>query len=178
MKSEARIVNTGISLMAKLRSVPLDSVRWTEGFWADRYNQNKKVTLRELWNLLADPEVGHVLDNFQIAAGIKKGDFAGSDWQDEWLYKWLEAAACIYRMREDEWIYERIEEAIHLIGQAQESDGYISTQITATGKARFQDPRGHEVYNMGHLITAGVIHHRMTGSESLLDVAVKACPNG
>ena len=64
-----------------------------------------------------------------------------------------------------------MDEAIGLIGKAQESDGYVSTQITVPGKPRFQEPREHEVHCMGHLLTAGVIHRRVTGSDALLAIA-------
>jgi len=173
MKTDSRIANTSASPSARLRSIPLDSVRWTGGYWNDRYQQNSEVTLRRLWELLTDPDAGHVLDNFRIAAGLQTGEFAGTNWQDEWLYKWLEAAACTYRTTDDNWIRKRMDEAIELIKLAPEDDGYISTQITSRTKPRFQDPREHEVYNMGHLLTAGVIHHRMTGSDSLLKIAIK-----
>ncbi|MGD8238192.1 MAG: glycoside hydrolase family 127 protein [Armatimonadota bacterium] len=168
------VVDTSSSPSAHLRSAALDAVQWTEGYWAERHRQNCQVTLRRLWELLADPDAGHVLDNFRIAAGAQEGEFAGTNWQDEWLYKWLEAAACTYRVTGDEWIARRMDEAIELIGSAQEDDGYIATQITARGKPRFQEVREHEVYNMGHLLTAGVIHRRMTGKDSLLRIAIRA----
>jgi len=169
----AVIVNTQSSPHAKLRSVPLDCVRWTEGFWAERSRQAHEVTLRKLWDLLADPAHGHVLDNMRLAAGLKQGEYAGTNWQDAWLYKWIESAACVYRLTGDEWIERRMDESIALIVAAQEDDGYIATQITARGKPRFTDPREHEVYVMGHLLTAGCVHHRMTGKDSLLDVAIR-----
>ena len=172
-RSNAVVVDTSASPMAHLKSVPLDAVQWTEGYWAERCRQNREVTLRRLWELLADPDAGHVLDNFRVAAGLQEGEFAGTDWQDEWLYKWLEAAACTYRITGEEWIEERMDEAIGLIGRAQEDDGYVATQITARGKPRFQEVREHEVYNMGHLLTAAVIHHRMTGKDSLLRIGIK-----
>ncbi|MCK5174815.1 MAG: glycoside hydrolase family 127 protein, partial [Planctomycetes bacterium] len=90
-----------------------------------------------------------------------------------WLYKWIEAAACVYRVTGDAWIAARMDESIALIAQAQEKDGYIATQITATGKPRFQEPREHEVYNMGHLLTAACIHKRMTGKDTFLKIAVR-----
>jgi uncharacterized protein len=170
----APIVRNSESPFAKLQSVDLPSVRWTDGFWADRYRQTAGVTLRTLWELADDPKGGHVLENFRIAAGLKEGQFAGTDWQDEWLYKWLEAAASIYRVTGDPWIDARMDEAIDLIAKAQQADGYIATQITVRKKPRYQEPREHEVYNMGHLITAGVVHHRMTGKDSLLAIAVRA----
>jgi DUF1680 family protein len=154
-------------------STPLTAVRFTRGFWAEELKQTQSVTARRLWELLADPEIGHVLENFRIAAGETKGDFAGVPWQDEWLYKWLEGAACLNRVAGDGWLAARMEEAIPLIVRAQQPDGYISTQITIPGKQRFQDTHEHEAYNMGHLITAGVIHRRMTGRDDLFVIARK-----
>jgi hypothetical protein len=155
-----------------MRPVAIDEVKWTDGFWAERYDQTKKITLRKLWELAADPDAGHVLDNFRAVA-TGEGEHAGSDWQDAWLYKWIEAAACIYKNTNSEWIEERMDKAIELIAAAQEGDGYIATQITAKGKPRFTNPREHEVYNMGHLLTAGCVHKRMTGKTSLFEVAVR-----
>lgn len=167
------IVDLGQSPHAAMQNVPLTSVRWTGGFWAERYRQAHEVTLRRLWELLADPEKGHVIDNMRIAAGLQEGEYAGTNWQDAWAYKWIEAASCFYRQTGDPWIEARMDELIDLIGQAQEDDGYVSTQITARNTKRFQNAREHEVYTMGHLLTAGVIHHRMTGKDSLLKIARK-----
>ena len=172
MSSETHVVSTAASPYADLKSVPLDSVRWTQGFWAERYAQTCEVTIRRLWELLADPNAGHVLENFRVAAGLEQGEYAGTNWQDEWLYKWLEAASCIWRVTGDAWLEERIDNAIELIGKAQEPDGYVATQITVPKKERFQEPREHEVYNMGHLTTAAVIHSRMAGKDSLLSIAI------
>ena len=80
------LVDTSRSVKARLRPVPLDAVQWTKGFWAERYRQSRDVTLRKLWALAADPQAGHVLDNMRIAAGLKQSEFAGTDWQDAWLF--------------------------------------------------------------------------------------------
>lgn len=172
-KPQATILELSQSPKTQMRPLDFDAVQWTNGFWAKRYDQTHKVTLHRLWELAADPNAGHVLENMR-AAGTGKGDFAGSYWQDAWLYKWTEAAACIYRQTGDEWIASRMDQAIALIAKAQEDDGYISTQITVTGKPRFQEPREHEVYNMGHLLTAACIHKRMTGKDTLFKVAIRA----
>jgi hypothetical protein len=169
---QACVVELSQSPKTQMRAFGLDAVQWTDGFWAKRYEQTHKVTLRRLWELAADPEAGHVLDNMRAAAR-GEGEFAGSHWQDAWLYKWVEAAACIYRETGDEWIAQRMDEAIELIAQAQEDDGYISTQITVTAKPRFQEPREHEFYNMGHLLTAACVHKRMTGKDTLLKIAIR-----
>jgi len=166
------LVDTHRSPYAQMWPVEFDSVKWTEGFWAERARQAQTVSLRKLWELAADPDAGHVLDNFRAAA-TGQGEHAGTNWQDAWLYKWIEAAACAWRETRDPWIADRMDEAIELIEAAQQPDGYISTQITVKKKPRFQEPREHEVYCMGHLLTAGCIHRRMTGKDSLFNVAVK-----
>jgi DUF1680 family protein len=168
------VIKTEASPHARLRSVDLRSVRWTRGFWADRFRQCRDITLPHLWRLLSDPGCGHALTNLRIAAGLEEGEFAGTHWQDEWVYKWLEAAASIYARTGDPDLDRRMDEVIALIARAQEPDGYIATQITVRGWQRFQSIHHHELYVMGHLITAACIHHRVTGKTSFLDVARRA----
>lgn len=167
----AFVVDHSRSPQAQLRPLPLEAVEWTSGFWADRYRQLCEVTLDESWHLLADPAKGHVLDNFRFAAKPGSGQYVGTTWQDEWLYKWIEAAACVWRIHRSPALQKRMDEAIALIAAAQQPDGYLSTMPLASGKPRLQEAQDHEIYNMGHLLTAGVIHHRMTGQSNLLDVA-------
>ncbi len=62
------IVDIHKSPEAVMKPVTIDQVEWTDGFWADRYKQTKDITLQKLWDLAADPEAGHVLDNFRVAA--------------------------------------------------------------------------------------------------------------
>ncbi len=171
MKTKTMIVDTNHSPGARLAGVPIDRIDLHTGFWLERFELNHSVSLRDLWDLLADPDAGHVLSNFRIAAGLETGDFAGTDWQDAWLYKWLEAAAVTFRLTGDAWIEERMDEGIHLIGKAQAQDGYVATQVLARKGERFADPRKHEVYTMGHLLTAGVVHRRMTGKNTFFVIA-------
>jgi len=165
------IINTSASPYAHLRSVDLRAVRWTHGFWADRWRQCVEVTLPHHWRLLSDPQHGHALTNLRIAAGLEEGEFAGTHWQDEWVYKWLEAAAAIYGATGDEALNRQMDEVIAIIAQAQQPDGYLATQITGRGWKRFQDPHHHELFVMGHLITAACLHHRLTGKTNFLRLA-------
>lgn len=167
------IIANSRSPYCRLRSVGLNEVRWTDGFWADRFRQCVEVTLPHLWKLAADPEWGHALTNLRIAAGLEKGEFAGTDWQDAWIYKWLEAASVVWGVTADNALDKLMDETIDVIARAQQPDGYIASQITVPGRERFQALRHHELYVMGHLITAACIHHRMTGKTSLLEVARK-----
>ena len=155
----------------KLRSVDLSAVRWTRGFWAQRFRQCHDITLPHLHKLMCDPDWGHALRNLEIAAGLAEGDFAGTHWQDEWVYKWLEAASSVYGATGDEALSRQMDELIDVIAQAQQPDGYLATQITVPGWERLQEPRHHELYTMGHLISAACAHHRATGKTSFLDIA-------
>ena len=109
-------------------------------------------------------------------------------WHDGDLYKWIEAAAAVYAATHDKDLDRQMDEIIAIVGKAQEEDGYISTPITIghgmqtggfdrekpfAGKKRWQKGPDHEVYNMGHLMTAACIHYRATGKTSFLDIARK-----
>ncbi len=167
------VIKNQDSPKAKLRSVNLGDVRWTDGFWAERFAQTRDVTLPKLWELASDPEMGHAIQNLKIAAGLEKGEFAGTHWQDAWVYKWLESACYINAVADDRELGERIDEIVDVIAAAQQPDGYLASQTTARSWPRFQEPHNHELYTMGHLLTAACIHHRLTGRTKLLDVARK-----
>ena len=54
------------------------------------------------------------------------------------------------------------------------ADGYISTQIQLDpAKKRWENLNHHELYNMGHLMTAASVHAQATGKQTFLAVARK-----
>jgi DUF1680 family protein len=62
---------------------------------------------------------------------------------------------------------------ISVIARAQSPDGYISTNFWDDRAGRLQMPYFHEMYNMGHLLTAASVHFQSTGKTTFLDVARK-----
>ena len=118
------------------------------------------------------------LGNFEVAAGIVEGKHRGPKWNDGDFYKWLEAAAAVYALSRNAKLGRQMDEIIALIARTQLADGYIHTdvQIAAYGesKERFGNPMDFEMYNMGHLMSAAFVHHRVTGKTSLLAVARKS----
>ena len=169
----APLVDTRNSPRAVLAGTPLGAVKWRPGFWADQFRVCHDVTLPHLWQLMDDPETGHALTNLRIASGDIEGEFAGTHWQDEWVYKWIEAASYVYAVTSDGELDRKMDEAIDVIARAQAPDGYIATQTQVRGWPRFQEASHHEVYVMGHLLTAACAHHRATGKTTFLDVARK-----
>ncbi|OHD53736.1 MAG: hypothetical protein A2096_04800, partial [Spirochaetes bacterium GWF1_41_5] len=160
------------SPFASQHSTDLFSVKWENGFWKDRFEQCRKTTIPHLKKSFEDPRGTGCIHNFEVKAGIKKGDFYGTEWQDEFLYKWMEAQCYIYTQTGDQEILQELDPIISLIGKAQDKDGYIATQILRY-KERFLSPHHHELYVMGHMITAACAHKLATGQNNFLDIAVK-----
>ncbi|MBN2593420.1 MAG: glycoside hydrolase family 127 protein, partial [Sedimentisphaerales bacterium] len=174
------ITNTSKSPYVKFRSIDIDSVQWTDGFWADRLKWCHEIVIPNMWRLLQDPNVSHAYDNFLVAAGLKEGRHKGPKWHDGDFYKWLEAASFVYAVTRNEELNRQMDRIIDVIGKAQREDGYIHTpviiseqqQLSQTGE--FKNRLDFETYNMGHLMTCACIHYRSTGKDSLLNIAKKA----
>ncbi|MFC1633997.1 glycoside hydrolase family 127 protein [Planctomycetota bacterium] len=174
------ITNTAASPHAKLRSVDIGDVRWTDGFWAERFDVCRKTMIPNMWRLLEDPQISHAYDNFQVAAGLKQGRHRGPKWHDGDFYKWLEAAAFVYGITKDEKLNRQMDQIIDVIGKVQRADGYIHTPVITSQhqqdseRGEFQNRLDFETYNMGHLMTCACTHYRATGKTSLLRIAQKA----
>ena len=172
MKYNTGLIDNSRSPYRKRQSAALGSVKWCDGFWNSRFDQCRNVTLPHLWDRLSDPNLGHAMTNLRIYAGLEEGEFQGTPWQDEWVYKWLEAGSYVHGYTGDADLDQQMEEIITVIQSAQEEDGYIASQILRF-KERFLRPQNHELYVMGHLLSAACAHYRSTGRESLLGVARK-----
>ena len=139
----------------------------------------------------------HGFANFQVAAGTIKGKHHGPPFHDGDFYKWLEACAMVYAITKDPKVDALMDKAIEQIALAQRADGYIHTPVVisernagidshantdnAAGieigkdqKHAFASRLNFETYNLGHLMTAGIIHKRATGKTTLFDCGRKA----
>ena len=172
------ILNNLNSPHSKMKSINVTDVTWINGFWYDYAKKVQNSTIPFLYDIMNDENQGKSVHNMQIAAGKKEGEYKGNAWQDAWIYKWIEMAAVSYAINKDDRLLNQMDELISLIIKAQSFDGYISTNIQVSGSDRFRDPRHHEWYNMGHLMTAAAIHHRMTGQTNFLKVGEKVCNYG
>ena len=157
----------------KSHPLPVGAVRWTEGFWAERFAQVRDITLPSMRRAMDDPTNGAVFSNFYVAAGLQKGKHEGTNWSDGDCYKWMEAVAHVYGITRDPALDADLDDLISVIAQAQDTDGYICTQVQLTDKERWQFTNHHELYNMGHLMTAAAVHFSVTGKRNFLSVAVK-----
>ncbi|MBS1512889.1 MAG: glycoside hydrolase family 127 protein [Bacteroidetes bacterium] len=173
------ITNTSASPFAPLKSVNMGEVRFTTGFWAERFAVCRDAMVPQLWNTYTSKDFCYAFENFRIAAGLDTGKFRGPSFHDGDFYKTLEAMAAMFAATKDKKLDTEMDEAIAVIAKAQKEDGYIYTKSIIeqqkNGKAKmFDDKLSFEAYNFGHLMTAACVHYRATGKTSLLDVAKKA----
>jgi hypothetical protein len=162
-----------------IRPVNFTQVRINDIFWAPRLETNRTKTVP--FALAKNEETGRV-DNFRKAAGLMKGPHQGKRYNDSDVFKVMEAAAYTLMLHSDPQLKKRIDDLIVIIGQAQESDGYLYTTRTidpqkpapGAGRERWANLRvSHELYNVGHMYEAAVAHYLATGERSFLNIAVK-----
>ncbi|MFZ5830233.1 MAG: glycoside hydrolase family 127 protein [Planctomycetota bacterium] len=173
MAGERGVLNTSKSPHVVVRNIDLGDARWTDGFWAERFELNNETTIPTMHAVMELPDNTATFHNLRVAAGEKEGAFSGNAWSDGDCYKLIEAMAAAYAITKDPKLDQTMDELIAVIAKAQAPDGYISTQIQLTDKGRWTEVKHHELYNMGHLLTAACIHHRVTGKEGFLNVARK-----
>lgn len=160
------------SRQSVLTTLPYTAVHITGGFWANYQEVNRRVSLPHGFAMLA--QAGN-LRNLRIAAGLEAGEFAGYRFADSDVYKWLEAVGWELGLVVDETLLEMADQAITLIEQAQQADGYLNSyyQFAAPEKRWADLDHGHELYCAGHLIQAAVAWQRALGDDRLLAVALR-----
>ncbi|HIX53958.1 MAG TPA: glycoside hydrolase family 127 protein [Candidatus Sphingobacterium stercoripullorum] len=173
------LVNLSASPNVNLGSIDLGDVSWTNGFWADRTRICFDNMIPSIWDVYTDPDISHAFRNFEIAAGLHEGEHKGPSFHDGDFYKVLEAVVAAYAQTKDPALLDRINEVIPVIEKAQREDGYIYTKASIDQRNKgedieFQDRLSFEAYNIGHLMTAGCLHYRITNKRDLLDIAIKA----
>ena len=158
----------------KLFPLAHDAVSWREGFWGNLFELCRDTILPSMRKALDEPDNGAVFSNFYIAAGLQDGDRKGTMWSDGDCYKYMEAMSHVYGATKEQAIIDELDELIDVIAQAQEDDGYISTPMQLRDdKDYWTSLRDHELYNMGHLLTAASVHHLITGKRNFLQIAIK-----
>jgi DUF1680 family protein len=172
--------------------VPFTAVRITGGFWAEKQEVNRAVTVP--FAMKQCEESGR-LKNFDLAAEVMRRRAAGEKsfqikpptiypFDDTDAYKAIEGASYVLSMKPDAELEKKLDTWIARIAAAQEPDGYLYTFRTMhpdspgqewVGQKRWEaDPKlSHELYDAGHLYEAGVAYFQATGKRTLLDVCLK-----
>lgn len=172
-----------------MKDFGIEEVKITGIFWRRYRDLIRREMIPYQWSVLNDQanimiekerdaeyipsEKSHAIENFRIAAGIKKGHHYGMVFQDSDVYKWLEAVAYSLQETYDERLKALADWVIDLIAQAQEKDGYLNTYFTIEAPERkFKRLyQSHELYCAGHYIEAAVAYYKAVHSEQALSVA-------
>lgn len=198
MAQKNGITDTQKSKFAVVTSTPVNAVKWNGGFWGERFGVFSGTSVESMWETWKSDK-GYGWNNFLIAAGEKKGKRHGPPFHDGDMYKWLEALTAVYAINKDPEVGKIMDRFIELIQKSQRPDGYLHTPViiaemnrqqsakdeakenatigtkVGTGKdGAFGNRLNFETYNLGHLITAGIMHKRATGKTTLFNCAVKA----
>ena len=200
MAQSGGLTDMAHSKYSKMVNTPLGAVKWTGGFWGERFNVYSNTSLQSMWATWSNPDISHGFRNFEIAAGTCEGEHWGPPFHDGDMYKWLEAVAAVYAVNKDPELDALMDKFIEQVVKAQRADGYIHTPViieerskgidshsenreqtvigTAVGKedekGAFANRLNFETYNLGHLMMAGIMHYRATGKRTLFDAAIKA----
>lgn len=158
----------------KIQKPAMDSVKWNGGFWGSRFDKCEDLMLPNLEGALLDEDNSAYMLNFARAGGKLEGGHIGTPWSDGDCYKWIQAAAHVFAVTANKELDAKMDTYIDDIRLAQEEDGYINTFNQLKDKERWSWYRDHEIYNLGHLFTAGSVHFLATGKRNFLDLAIKA----
>jgi uncharacterized protein len=168
----------GASPHARLQPVGAQEVRWTGGFWSERAALVRDRTLPAILGAIENPNNGAQYTSFLKFAGRPGGEALNTArlnwWSDGDVYKTLEAMANVFQSTRDAALDRRMDQMIAAFAAAQEPDGYISTPIKLRGARRWENLNHHELYNMGHMLTAASVHYRATGKRNFLEIAIRA----
>jgi len=91
----------------------------------------RDVMLPHMWEILNDRVDGavksHCIENFKVAAGLSDDKYYGTVFVDTDLYKWIESVSYTLSAEKNSGLEKLCDQAIDLIGAAQQPDGYLST---------------------------------------------------
>lgn len=153
-----------------VENVSYQDVKITDNFWRPRIEKNRLVGIRS-----ALKECSQSMENFDIAAGKKKGEHKGNVASDSDVYKVIQGAAYALHHTADKELEATIDSMIDRIVAAQQPDGYLFTYwIIKDLSQKWQDiPKKHELYCAGHMIEAAIAYFQVTGKRTLLDAAIR-----
>jgi DUF1680 family protein len=161
----------------------------TNGFWRPFMERVRTKVIPYQWEALNDripgAEPSYCMRNFKLAAQLTHksldygvpldAGFGGFVFQDSDFAKWIEAAAYSIEWYPDPVLEKIMDEAIDIVCNAQQEDGYLDTYYIITGlDRRFSNLRdNHELYCFGHLLEGALAYFEVTGKRKLLDALIR-----
>jgi DUF1680 family protein len=162
----------------KLWPIGLKNIKVTGGFWKERLDLTRQVTIPDVLDKL---EKDGAINNFKRVRDGKTGYHAGHPWFSGLVYECIRGISDFLAVQYDKALDERLDGYIEAIARAQgvSKDGWLNPYTTLIcPENRFGRKGGnllwsHDLYNAGCLAEAAVHHYKATGKLSLLNVSVK-----
>ena len=172
--------------------VPFTSVKVGEGFWGQRLEASREVTIPLAFSKCE--ETGRYTNFTNAARHLQDPtvEYPDTAWtftfDDTDPYKTIEGASyllqtypkALYKGRP---LTQYLDSVIAVMASAQEPDGYLYTARTKApthphswaGSKRWEkvEDLSHEFYNLGHMLEGAVAHYQATGKRNFLDIAIR-----
>lgn len=146
------------------------TVRLTGGFWKQKEDLNRDVTIPAVYNRFA--ETGRI-EAFKCSWKEGMPNMPHIFWDSD-VVKWMEGAAYVLSRENIPELEEKVEALIDEIEKNQGEDGYFNIHFTVVKpEARFTNRDWHELYCAGHLMEAAVAYFEATGRDRFLKIAEK-----
>lgn len=136
-----------------MNSIDHSRVHLHSGFWLEKAELNRKITIRAVYEQFARTGRLRAFDmNWREGEENRPHIFWDSD-----VAKWMEGAAYSLAQHPDTELEAQLDALIEKIRCHQGADGYFNTYFTALAPAeRFRNRDNHELYCAGHLIEAAI----------------------
>lgn len=154
----------------------IDNIDFTKivlnnGFWKERYNLNKEVSINSIYQRFEETGRIDALRFNYKRRGIYPHIFFDSD-----VAKWIEAVAYLIEKEPKGFKKEQkiIDALVNEMEKNQLENGYLNSHFIQIEKENIFKRRGdHELYCAGHLLEAAIAYHKATKKEKLLNVMLK-----
>ena len=154
-----------------MKNLNFSSVKFNGGFWKYRYDLNKEVSLKSVYNQFEKTGRFDAL-RFNYKDGNKAYPhiFYDSD-----VAKWIEAVAYFIlsgeKMKEEQSV---IDSLVLSMEKNQLESGYLNSHFIQVEPDKiFSDRNMHELYCAGHLIEAAIAYDKATGKDKFLNIMKK-----
>ena len=159
--------------MKKNDFVSFRDVILENGFWKDRYDLNKNVSIKSVRERFEETFRFDAMRFNYLKNGNRIHFYYDSD-----VAKWIEGVAYLIEHDRDASAEHEalVDEIVDCMAAAQRDSGYLNSyhqQIAPKEIFRFRDH--HELYCCGHLIEAAIAYDQATGKRGLLDVMERYC---
>lgn len=153
-----------------MKRIPFCELRITDRFWSERQNTARTKTVWAVYDRFFETGRIPTLDcSKQNAEKYHPHIYWGSD-----VFKWMEGACYMLMSAPDAKLAQAVEQCIDRIEKGVREDGYYNSYYNSTNEPIYSNIQNHELYSLGHLIEAAVAHRDLTGSDRLLNIAIRA----